>query len=139
MYLWPAVDQRAKSSLPVQRRRDAWGRLVTDKLRSYVLALRLCGWHVPTNRGSGRTIVQKTRIRRCDDESAKMQRLKSARSARRFPSMHAAVDNNFNLQRHLVPRSTLRIFRAAAASEMAQRGRGSVITHPDWTPFARAS
>jgi putative transposase len=47
----------------------------------------------------------------------KMQRLKSARSARRFPSMHAAVDNNFNLQRHLVPRSTLRIFRAAAASE----------------------
>jgi putative transposase len=24
MYLLPAVDQRAKSSLPVQRRRDAW-------------------------------------------------------------------------------------------------------------------
>jgi hypothetical protein len=32
-------------------------------------------------------------------------------------SMHAAVHNTFNLQRHLVSRSTLRIFRAEAASE----------------------
>jgi hypothetical protein len=30
--------------------------------------------------------------------------------------MHAAVDNTFNLQRHLIPRSTLRIFRAEAAN-----------------------
>jgi transposase-like protein len=34
-----------------------------------------------------------------------------------FLSMHAAVHNTFNLQRHLVSRSTLRIFRAEAASE----------------------
>jgi hypothetical protein len=47
----------------------------------------------------------------------KMQRFKSARSAQRFLSMHAAVHNTFNLQRHLVSRSTLRIFRAEAASE----------------------
>jgi hypothetical protein len=38
-------------------------------------------------------------------------------SAQRFLSMHAAVHNTFNLQRHLVSRSTLRIFRAEAASE----------------------
>ena len=44
-----------------------------------------------------------------------MQRLKSARSAQRFLSMHAAVHNTFNLQRHLVSRSTARIFRAKAA------------------------
>jgi putative transposase len=31
--------------------------------------------------------------------------------------MHAAVHNTFNLQRHLVSRSTLRIFRAEAASD----------------------
>jgi hypothetical protein len=31
--------------------------------------------------------------------------------------MHAAVHNNFNLQRHLVSRSTLRIFRAEAANQ----------------------
>jgi hypothetical protein len=40
-----------------------------------------------------------------------MQRFKSARSAQRFLSMHAAVHNTFNLQRHLISRSTLRVFR----------------------------
>ena len=47
----------------------------------------------------------------------KMQRFKSTRSAQRFLSMHAAVHNTFNLQRHRVSRSTLRIFRVEAASE----------------------
>ena len=46
-----------------------------------------------------------------------MQRFKSACSAQRFLSMHAAVHNTFNLQRHLVSRSTLRIFRAEAANQ----------------------
>jgi putative transposase len=46
-----------------------------------------------------------------------MQRFKSARSAQRFLSIHAAVHNTFNFQRHLVSRSTLRIFRAEAASQ----------------------
>jgi len=46
-----------------------------------------------------------------------MQWFKSARSAQRLLSMHAAVHNNFNLQRHLVSRSTLRIFRAEAATQ----------------------
>jgi hypothetical protein len=32
-------------------------------------------------------------------------------------SMHAAVHNTFNLQRHLVSHSTLRIFRAEAANQ----------------------
>jgi hypothetical protein len=39
-----------------------------------------------------------------------MRRFKSARSAQRFLSMHAAVHNTFNVQRDLVSRSTLRIF-----------------------------
>jgi transposase-like protein len=46
-----------------------------------------------------------------------MQRFKSARSAQRFLSMQAAVYNTFNLQHHLVSRSTLRIFRAEAANQ----------------------
>jgi hypothetical protein len=46
----------------------------------------------------------------------KMQRFKSARSAQRFLSMHAAVHNTFNVQRHLISRPTLRIFRAEAAN-----------------------
>ena len=46
----------------------------------------------------------------------KMQRFKSAASAQRFLSVHAAVHNTFNLQRHLVSRLTLRIFRAEATA-----------------------
>jgi putative transposase len=47
----------------------------------------------------------------------KVQRFKSAGSAQRFLSMHAAIYNNFNLQRHLVSPSTLRTFRAKAAAQ----------------------
>jgi len=47
----------------------------------------------------------------------KMQGFKSARSAQRFLRMHAVVHNTFNLQRHLVSRSALRIFRAEAADQ----------------------
>jgi transposase-like protein len=46
-----------------------------------------------------------------------MQRFKSAGSAQRFLSVHAAVYNNFNLQRHLISRSTLRSFRAEATTQ----------------------
>ena len=47
----------------------------------------------------------------------KLQRFKSPGYAQRFLSMHAAVHNTFNLQRHLVSRSTLRIFRSDAAAQ----------------------
>jgi putative transposase len=46
-----------------------------------------------------------------------MQRFKSAPSAQRFLSLHAAIHNTFNLQRYLVSRATLRIFRAEAANQ----------------------
>jgi hypothetical protein len=39
-----------------------------------------------------------------------MQRFKSARSAHRFLSIHAAVHNNFNVQRHLVSRAPYEIY-----------------------------
>ena len=41
-----------------------------------------------------------------------MRRFKSPGSAQRFLSMHAAVYNIFNMQRHLISRRTLRAFRA---------------------------
>ena len=44
----------------------------------------------------------------------KMQRFKSQGQAQRFVSTHGAIYNLFNLQHHLISRSTLRTFRATA-------------------------
>jgi transposase-like protein len=52
---------------------------------------------------------QPTRRREC-----KTQRFRSSGSAQRFLSVHTAVHNNFNVQRHLVSRSTLRVLRDEA-------------------------
>src|SRR5499427_8161202 len=91
--------------------------LVTDKLRSYASAfrrLRLACLHEQGIRKTNRAENSHQAVRR---RECKMQRFKSARSAQRFLSMYAAVHNTFNLQRHLVSRSTLRIFRAEAANQ----------------------
>jgi transposase-like protein len=90
--------------------------LVTDKLRSYSAAfrrLRLTCPHEQRLRRNNRAENSHQPVRR---RERKMQRFKSARSAQRFLNMHVAVHNNFNFQRHLVSRSTLRIFRAEAAN-----------------------
>jgi len=91
--------------------------LVTDKLRSYAAAfrrLRLTCPHQQGLRDNNRAENSHQAVRR---RERKLQRFKSARSAQRFLSMHAAVHNTFNLQRHLVSRSTLRIFRAEATAQ----------------------
>jgi putative transposase len=44
----------------------------------------------------------------------KMQRFKSQGQAQRFVSTHGAIYNLFNVQRHLISRTTLRTFRADA-------------------------
>src|SRR5919201_1008106 len=91
--------------------------LVTDKLRSYTCAfwrLGLTCLHEQGLRQNNRAENSHQPVRR---RERKMQRFKSARSAQRFLSIHAAVHNTFNLQRHLVSRSTLRIFRAEAANQ----------------------
>ena len=135
MYLWRAVDHESEVlDMLVQRRRDSRAAvrlmrkllkrqgfapklLVTDKLGSYASAFRRLGLSCPheqelrkNNRAENPHQVVRRRER-------KLQRFKSARSAQCFLSMHAAVHNTFNLQRHLVSRSTLRIFRAEAAAQ----------------------
>jgi putative transposase len=47
----------------------------------------------------------------------KLLGFKSPGSAQRFLSAHAAVHNTFNLQRHLISRRTLRLFRAEAVEQ----------------------
>jgi len=89
MYLWRAVDHEGEVlDMLVQRRRNSRAALrlmrkllkkqgfapkllVTDKLRSYASAFRRLRLTCPHEQGSGRTIGLKTRIRRCDDESAR--------------------------------------------------------------------
>jgi len=135
MYLWRAVDHEGEVlDMLVQRRRDTRAALrlmrkllkkqgfaprllVTDKLRSYASAFRRLGLTCPHEqrlRKNNRAENSHQAVRR---RERKMQRFKSARSAQRFLNMHAAVHNTFNLQRHLVSRSTLRIFRAEAANQ----------------------
>ena len=72
--------------------------LVTDKLRSYAAAfrrLRLTCRHEQGLRKNNRAENSHQAVRR---RERKLQRFKSARSAQRFLSMHAAVHNTFNLQ-----------------------------------------
>ena len=87
--------------------------LVTDKLRSYAAAFPPSAPEQGL-RTNNRAENSHQAVRR---RERKLQRFKSARSAQRFLSMHAAVHNTFNLQRHLISRSTLRIFRTEAAAE----------------------
>jgi putative transposase len=135
MYLWRAVDHEGEVlDMLVQSRRDSRAALrlmrkllrkqgfvpkllVTDKLRSYGSAFRRLQLTCPHEQGLRKNNRAENSHQPVRRRERKMQRFKSARSAQLFLSMHAAVHNTFNLQRHLVSRSTLRIFRAEAASE----------------------
>ena len=135
MYLWRAVDHEGEIlDMLVQRRRNKRAALrlmrkllrkhgvapklvVTDKLPSYGAAFRdlhLTCRHDQGLRKNNRAENSHQVVRR---RERKMQRFKSAASAQCFLSMHAAVQNTFNHQRHLISRSTLRIFRAEAAAQ----------------------
>ena len=134
MYLWRAVDHEGEVlDMLVQRQRDKRAALrlmrkllrkqgftpkllTTDKLGSYGAAvrhLRLTCRHEQGLRKNNRAENSHQVVRR---RERKMQRFKSARSAQCFLSVHAAVHNTFNLQRHLVSRATLRTFRAEATA-----------------------
>ena len=134
-WLWRAVDREGEVlDILVQTRRDkqaalrlmrkllkqqghAPSVLVTDKLRSYGCAKRelgLSAHHEQGLRKNNRAENSHQPVRR---RERKMQRFKSAGSAQRFLSCHAAVHNTFSIQPHLVSRRTLRLFRAEAAEQ----------------------
>src|SRR5215203_1765038 len=117
MYLWRAVDAEGEVlDVLLQAKRDkraaqklmrkllkkqgyAPDVLVTDKLGSYGAAkreLRLSCRHEQGLRKNNRAEYSHQVVRR---RERKMQRFKSAGSAQRFLSVHAAVHNTFNLQR----------------------------------------
>ena len=138
MFLWRAVDDEGEVlDLVVQRRRDTEAalvllkrllrnqpgdpeRIVTDGLGSYPAALAQLGLrhlHSPGRlRENNRAENSHLPIRRRERQQ---QLFKSQASAQRFLTTHAAIYNTFYTQRHLISRSTLRRFRAEAASAWA--------------------
>jgi putative transposase len=89
-------------------------KLITDDLRSYSAAARDLGIENRHERGRWRNNRAENSHQPTRRRERKMQGFKSAKSAQRFVSVHAAVYNTFNAQRHLVSRPTHRQFRTAA-------------------------
>jgi putative transposase len=132
MYLWRAVDSEGEVlDFLVQPKRDKAAALrlmrkllkkqgcaprvlVTDKLRSYGSARRELGLRARHDQGMRKNNRAENSHQPVRRRERKMQRFKSAGSAQRFLSSHAAVHNTFNVQRHLISRRTLRLFRAEA-------------------------
>jgi transposase-like protein len=97
--------------------------LVTDKRRSYADGkryLELGAMHEHDLRANNPAENSHQPVRR---REGKMQGFKSPGSAPRCLSCHSAAYNTFNLQRHLISRRTLRLFRAVAASAWRFRPR----------------
>jgi len=140
MYLWRSVDAEGEVlEVLVQARRDAaaarklmrkllrkqgiaptaW---VTDKCPAYGAALRdlrLDGIpHLRGKRLNNRAESSHVPVRQ---RERKLQRFKSAASAQRFLSMHAATYNTFNVCRHLTTAATHRRFRAEAFATWGHR------------------
>ena len=89
-------------------------RLVTDDLRSYSAAVHVLGIERLHERGRWRNNRAENSHQPTRRRERKMQRFKSARSAQKFLSTHAAVYNIFNVQRHLISAQSHRVLRAAA-------------------------
>src|ERR1700683_2812833 len=88
--------------------------LVTDKLGSYGAAKAEIGLSAPHERGLRKNNRAENSHQPTRRRERKMQRFKSPGSAQRFLSIHAAVFNTFNVQRHLTSRDTLRVLRDEA-------------------------
>jgi transposase-like protein len=134
-FLWRAVDDEGEVlDLLVQRRRDKTAAvtflrkllkkqgyapdvIVTDKLRSYGAAKAQIGLSARHEQGLRQNNRAENSHQPTRRRERKMQRFKSPGSAQRFLAAHAAVYNTFNLQRHLISRRTLRLFRANAMKQ----------------------
>ena len=133
MWLWRAVDDEGTVlDMLVQKRRNTVAAvrlllkllkrqgahpetITTDRLASYRAATLTSAVAIVTDPGPcSRTIGLKTPISSFEDGKESSSVFKSQRSAQRLLSTYAAIYNTFNLQRHLISRSVLRLFRSDA-------------------------
>jgi putative transposase len=132
VYLWRAVDAEGEVlDVLIQSRRHKPAalklmrkllrkyavvpeRLVTDDLRSYGAATLDLGIDHLHDRGRWKNNRAENSHQPTRRWERKMQRFKSAGSAQKFLSTHAAAYNTFNVQRHLTSAQTHRLLRAAA-------------------------
>ena len=134
-YLWRAVDDKGEVlDALMQSKRDRKAMLnfmrkllkrqgyapvtiVTDNLRSYGAALRELGQsdrHATGGRSNNRAEVSHHPTRQRERQR---RRFRSPGSAQKFLYIHAAIYNQFNIQRHLISRRTMKSFRTAAFSD----------------------
>jgi putative transposase len=85
-------------------------------LRSYARASRDLGIEYLHERGRWKNNRAENSHQPTRRRERKMQRFKSAGSAQKFLSTHAAASNTFNVQRHLTSARSHRVLRAAAMS-----------------------
>ena len=89
-------------------------RLVTDDLRSYRAATLDLGIDHLHDRGRWKNNRAENSHQPTRRRERKMQRFKSAGTAQKFLSTHAAAYNTFNVQRHLTSAKSHCVLRAAA-------------------------
>jgi putative transposase len=137
-YLWRAVDQDGEVvDVFLQAKRDGTAakrffrrllrsnggeprKIVTDKLRSYPLAHREVipeAIHV-TDRYANNRAEQSHEMTRVRERG--MRRFKSVGQAQQFVTVHAAVQNLFNLGRHLVRAQHYRDLRVSAFDQWSR-------------------
>ena len=137
-YLWRAVDQDGEIiDVFLQAKRDGAAakrffkrlmrnhggeprKIVTDKLRSYPLAHREVmpeAIHVTDQYANNRAEQshEATRVR-----ERGMRKFKSMKQAQRSVTAHAAIQNLFNLGRHLVRAQHYRVLRVSAFGEWSR-------------------
>ena len=136
-YLWRAVDHEGevlevfatkrrdrKAALKflkrIMKRYGRPGSIVTDRLRSYVAAMRVIG--NDANQECGRWLNNRAEnshqpFRRRERAMAKFRDMKTLQ---KFAAAHASIHNHFNNDRHLNRRDIFKQNRAAALAEWRQ-------------------
>ncbi len=102
---------------PLKKQGFAPTEVTTDKLRSYAAAFGEFGLTARHERGLRKNNRAEASHRPVRRRERKMQGFQSPGSAQRFVSMHFAMRNAFDVQRHLISRRTLRAFRAEATAQ----------------------